>query len=203
MQRERRRDPYPWTWEPWVAGAFCVCLVVVIGIQAGRGVANLLAGAGWTWPATDTVGGFSSPLGTAFWGSPSGVVTGHADAGLSAPPPPDVAGPGLLWSSIAVTEVALLAAVVWAIVYVYHRWGPGRTRGMASACEAEEAMGVTRLRRVAPVVRPDQYGKHAPDPTPVHRDAGDSAANPGPPLGCGLSPWLLDRRTPRDKETTR
>lgn len=207
MQRERRRDPYPWTWEPWVAGAFCVGLMSVIGIQVARGVANLLAGAGWTWPATDAApGGFSSPLGTAFWTSLPGIVTGHADAGLPTPVPADIAGPGLLWSSITLTEMALLASVVWGIVYVYHRWGPGRMRGMASASEAEKGLGITRLRKVAPVVRPDVYGKHAPDPAPVQRvagEAGDATAQPGSPLGRGLNPWLLERRAPKEKETSR
>ena len=50
MQRERRRDPYPWTWEIPVAVILATLFVIVIGIQLGRSVANLLAGAGWTWP---------------------------------------------------------------------------------------------------------------------------------------------------------
>ena len=44
MQRERRRDPYPWTWEIPVAVALVALFVIVIGIQLGRSVANLLAG---------------------------------------------------------------------------------------------------------------------------------------------------------------
>lgn len=205
MQRERRRDPFPWTWEPWALVGIAVLLAMVVGIQVGRGLANLVAGAGWTWPATDAGSGFSSPLGTAFWSSLPAVVTGDAGAGLAAPVP-DVAGAGLLWTSIAVTELAVLAAVGWAIAYGYQRWGPGRMRGMASPAEAEKTLGVTRLRKVAPIVRPDLYGKHAPEPAPVHRDAGasrDQAEHPGSPLGRGLSPWFLDRRTPKEKEQAR
>lgn len=196
MQRERRRDPYPWTWEPPAAALIGLLLLLVVGIQLGRGPANLLAGAGWTWPDTNAGGGFSSPLGTAFWSSLPGVVTGHADAGLAAPAPTDVAGPQLLWTSVAVTELALLAAAGWAIAYVYLRWGPGRMRGMATPAEAEKLLGVTRLRKVAPIVRPDLYGKHAPSPAPVQRAAGvDDATNVE--LGGGLSPWLLHSRTSR------
>lgn len=66
MQRERRRDPYPWTWEIPMGLVVAGLLLVVLGIQLARGFANMLAGAGWTWPASDT-GQFASPLGSAFW----------------------------------------------------------------------------------------------------------------------------------------
>jgi len=202
MQRERRRDPYPWTWEPAAAAAIGALLVLSVGIQLGRGVANLLAGAGWSWPETDAGGGASSPLGTsplgtAFWFSLPGVVTGHADAGLPHPVPGDLAGPRLLWTSIALTELTLLAAAGWAIGYIYLRWGPGRMRGMATAAEAEKLLGVTRLRKVAPLVRPDIYGRHAPRPAPLHRNAG-GPEEPAVEIGRGLSPWLLERRTTKE-----
>ena len=86
MQRERRRDPYPWTWEIPVAVALATLFVIVIGIQLGRSVANLLAGAGWTWPDANA-GAFPSPIGTAVWTSLPGVLGGHADAGLPTPTP--------------------------------------------------------------------------------------------------------------------
>ena len=67
MQRERRRDPYPWTWEIPLAIGIGVLLLVTAGIQLGRSLANLVAGAGWTWPASDTGQrhrcAFPSPLG--------------------------------------------------------------------------------------------------------------------------------------------
>ena len=47
-------------------------------------------------------------------------------------------------------------------------------RGMATAAEAEKLLGVTRLRKVADIVRPDLYGKHAAAPAPVQRTAGDA-----------------------------
>ena len=84
-------------------------------------------------------------------------------------------------------------------MWAYQRWGPGRMRGMATAAEAEKLLGVTRLRKVAGILRPDLYGKHAAaTPAPVQRTAGDLTEQPGPHLG--LSPWLLHgRRTKEDR----
>ena len=39
------------------------------------------------------------------------------------------------------------------------QWGPARVRGMASRAEADALLGLQRLRKVAPVVRPDLHGK--------------------------------------------
>lgn len=200
MQRERRRDPYPWTWEVPLAVTLAALFVIVIGVQLGRSVANLVAGAGWTWPDANA-GAFPSPIGTAFWTSLPGVLGGHADAGLPTRAPDDLAGRGLVWGTLALTELALLVAAIWLGVWGYQRWGPGRMRGMATATEAEKLLGVTRLRKVAGIVRPDLYGKHAPGATaPVQCTAGDLTEQPGPQLGHGLSPWLLDgRRTKEDR----
>jgi len=198
MQRERRRDPYPWTWEIPVAVMMATLFVIVIGIQLGRTVANLLAGAGWTWPDANA-GAFPSPIGTAFWSSLPGVLAGHSDTGLPRPTPTGLAGPRLMWTSLALTELTLLTATIWVGVHAYQRWGPGRMRGMATPAEAQKILGATRLRKVAGIVRPDLYGKHATAPEPVHRTAGDTTEQPGPSLGGGLSPWLLDRRFAKSK----
>jgi hypothetical protein len=172
MQRERRRDPYPWTWEPAALAAALVGLGFVLAAQVGRSAANLLAGAGWTWPDTHTVGAGTgtttgtglavpSPLGAAFWRSLPAVLGGDAGAGLPAPVPADLAGPGLVRLSVTVTEVAILAALASLTIAVYLRWGPGRLRGMATPAEAERLLGLTRIRKVAAVVRPDLYGGQA------------------------------------------
>ena len=198
MQRERRRDPYPWTWEIPVAVALATLFVIVIGVQLGRSVANMLAGAGWTWPAADggaNAGAFPSPLGTAFWTSLLGVLGGHADAGLPIPTPDGLAGRGLVWVSLTMTEVALPTATIWVGVWAYQRWGPGRMRGMATAAEAEKILGVTRLRKVASIVRPDLHGKHAAaTAAPVQCTAGGHTEQTRPQLGHGLSRWLLNGR---------
>jgi hypothetical protein len=196
MQRERRRDPYPWTWEIPVGVTLAIVWVFVIGVQLGRSGANLLADAGWTWPAQDsaTNTAFSSPMGSAFWTSLPGVLAGHSDAGLMRPTPRGLAGPGLVWASVALTEVALLGAIVRAVVSVYRRWGPGRMRGMATAAEAERLLGVTRLRTVAGILRPDLYGKQIAAPKPVHRTAGDPAESRGQAFGGRLGRWFPPRR---------
>jgi hypothetical protein len=199
MQRERRRDPYPWTWEIPLLLILIALFVLIIGIQLGRSVANLLAGTGWTWPDPNA-GAFPSPIGTAFWTSLPGVLGGHADAGLAAPVPSDLASAPMVWTSVLLTEATVLAATVWIGVYFYQRSGPGRMRGMATSAEAEKLLGVTRLRKVAGIVRPDLYGKHAKPAPAVRRGAGPEPDATNVELGRGLSPWLLRGRT-IDKET--
>lgn len=201
MQHERRRDPYPWSWEIPAAIGLTVAMVVLLGIQAGRSVANLVAGAGWTWPATDT-GLVSSPFGTAFWSSLPGVLAGNSQAGLPEPAPIGLAGPALLWTCLGLTEVLCLALAVWTGFRLYLRWGPGRMRGMASAAEAENLLGVTRLRKVSALVRPDLHGKHGEQTAEVQRfvarhDVGELQSSQ---IGRGLSsPWL--RRSGRGERS--
>lgn len=212
MQRERRHDPYPWTWEPAALVGLLVVLGLVLGVQLGRSLANLIAGAGWTWPAAASGASSGpdvpSPVGAAFWRSLLGVLSGDAGAGLAEPAPHGLAGPGLVWTSVAATEAAILSVLVWAGVQAYLRWGPGRLRGMAKRAEAEAILGVTRVRKVAGIVRPDLYGKHASSTAhlspSVHRRAGDPAWTPPAQsastvgadleLGRGLSPAFLPRR---------
>lgn len=50
MQGERRRNPYPLTWEIPLAVLVAAVLLAVLGVHAGRAVANLVAGAGLTLP---------------------------------------------------------------------------------------------------------------------------------------------------------
>lgn len=240
MQRDRRRDPYPWTWEIPVGVTAAAALTAVIGVQVARGLANLIAGAGWTWPAADTSGavgtgpGPSSPLGSAFWSSLPGVIGGDAAAGLA----PDgqgevvdgVASSGLLWGTIAVVELVSLGALTWIGIVAYLKWGPGRMRGMATPAEAEALLGVTRLRKVSALVRPDLYGRHtaensqasSPTSRPGSTLNGDSdrggrggdtmtlpvvdptAEPPAGRLGAGSSPWLrTGRRRPERGDQTR
>lgn len=192
-----------------LAGGFAM----VMGLQLGRSVANLVAGAGWTWPDPDA-GQFTSPIGTAFWTSLPGVVTGDSSAGLAPQEASNshLAGPSLTWGCLIVTELLVVVALGWLAIFILQRWGPGRMRGMATSAEAERMLGVTRLRKVAGIVRPDLHGKHA-NPTPttsreqaagrVQRTPGDpfldAAEQPGPQLGRGLSPWLVAGRGTKEK----
>ena len=190
-----------------LAGGFAL----VIGLQLGRSVANLVAGAGWTWPDPDA-GQFDSPIGTAFWTSLPGVVTGDSSAGLPQQEASNgrLAGPGLTWGCLIATELLVVVALGWLAIFILQRWGPGRMRGMATSAEAERMLGVTRLRKVAGIVRPDLHGKHANPTTSVdastsrvQRTPGDpsldAAEQPGPQLGRGLSPWLVAGRGTKEK----
>jgi len=145
MQRSRRTNPYPFTWEIPVALSVAALLLLLLGAQAGRSVANMLAGNGWH--LVDRAQLFSS-LG--------GIFAGNADAGLTGVQHP--AGPGLLWSCIGVLELVVLVACMVALKWGMDRWGPGRLQGMATRSEAEALLGTTRLRKHAKVIRPDLYG---------------------------------------------
>ena len=163
----------------------------------GRSAANLLAGGGWTWPATTAEGRTGlpvpSPLGSAFWGSLPQVLAGDAGAGLT--PRPDVlAGPGLLWGCVAATELAALTLIAWAAIRAYLRWGPGRLRGMATRAEAEQLLGLTRIRKVAAIVRPDLHGHpHLPVTPPPRTDTVDAVERKAlpelPPPHRGTAGW--------------
>ena len=146
MQRSRRHDPYPFTWEIPAAIIAGVLLVLVLGIHIGRAVANLLAGAGWGWPDREEL----------FRSLPT-ILAGDGAAGL-----PRAfhggAGQSALWTSISVCELLLLILLGWVFKLGLDRWGPHRVQGMATRAQAEQMLGRTRLRKASAVVRPDLYG---------------------------------------------
>ncbi|NMR21614.1 hypothetical protein [Cellulomonas fimi] len=145
MQRTRRTTPYPFTWEIPVGIVFAVLLALVLGLQAGRSLANLVVGNGWVF--VDRLALFTTL---------APIVSGQAGAGLPAVGHP--ATPGLLWACVGVVELLVVLVMTWAVKSGLDRWGPARLRGMATATEAEALLGRTRLRRHAKVIRPDLYG---------------------------------------------
>jgi hypothetical protein len=159
MQADRRRDPHPWTWEGPAAATVALLLLLVVAIQVGRSLANALAGAGWTWPMADEGAASASPIGTAFWTSVPGIVAGDASAGLAGSSAAPVADRWVLAVCVAACETAVLVMAAAVIVHAWRTWGPHRLRGMASRAEAEALLGVSRLRTVAPLVRPDLHGR--------------------------------------------
>ena len=152
MQRSRRHDPYPFTWEIPAAIIAGVLLVLVLGIHIGRAAANLLAGAGWSWPNREEL----------FRSLPA-ILGGDGGAGLPRAFHGD-AGQSALWTSISVCELLLLILLAWAFKIGLDRWGPHRVQGMATRAQAEQMLGRTRLRKASAVVRPDLYGKHRSRP---------------------------------------
>ena len=145
MQRSRRTTPYPFTWEIPVGIVSAVLLALVVGAQAGRSLANLVAGNGWDFVDRSGLFTMLGPL-----------LTGQAHAGL-----PGVARPAsaaLQWTCIGLVELLVVGAIGWAVNFGLDRWGPSRLRGMATAAEAEALLGRSRLRRHAKVIRPDLFG---------------------------------------------
>ncbi|NMM16641.1 MAG: hypothetical protein HHJ14_05720 [Cellulomonas sp.] len=128
-----------------MATLLAVLLALVLGLQAGRSLANLVAGDGWVFVDRMELLTTLGPL-----------LSGQADAGL-----PVVIRPAsveLLWTCIGIVELLVIVVSGWAVKFGLDRWGPARLRGMATAAEAEAVLGRTRLRRHAKVIRPDLYG---------------------------------------------
>jgi hypothetical protein len=147
-QQSRRRDPYPWTWEIPLGIVLVILMALVCGVHLGRGIANVWAGAGWAFPTR-----------VELFRSLPAVLAGDAAAGLDGLNGA-VASPSAVRTWVVATEVMLLAVSLLLLKLVVDRLGPGRLRGMASRGEAERLLGVTRLRKVRSVVRPDLYGKN-------------------------------------------
>ena len=145
MQRSRRRNPYPTTWEVPIAVAVGLSLALAVGVQVGRALANLITGNGWVFVDRAS---FVTTL--------PGVLAGSASAGLSELDAP--ASPRLLWLCIVLVEVGVLVASAVGLKVGLERWGPSWIRGTATREEADALLGTARLRRHAPLIRPDLYG---------------------------------------------
>ena len=144
MQQSRRTTPYPFTWELPLGAVIAVLVVLVLVAQAARTLANGLTTGHWQ----------ATPREELFTSLPA-VLGGDSTAGLTGAA--DGASPAVLWTVTALAEVAALLAVAWAIRWTVHRWGPGRIHGMATAAEAEQLLGRSRLRKSAPIIRPDLH----------------------------------------------
>lgn len=145
MQRSRRSNPYPLTWEVPTAVVVGLALLLVLGLQAARSVANLVAGNGWVFVGRVDL-----------FATLGGLLGGDAASGLPGLPQP--AGPGLLWTCVVVVEAVILVAVVSAVKWGLDRWGPGKWHGMATPNDVETLLGRSRLRKHAKVIRPDLHG---------------------------------------------
>ena len=137
MQRSRRTNPYPHTWEIPVVGVIAVLLLLLLGVQASRSVANLLAGNGWVFVPRE---GLFTSLG--------GIVGGDAASGLTGVRDP--ASTGLMWWCIAFLELVVLVGCLCVGKWSLDRWGPGRLQGMAT--DPRHVLGRGVSRRVRPPV---------------------------------------------------
>lgn len=144
MQQSRRTTPYPYTWEIPLAVVLAIGLVLVLAGHAARTLANVFAGVGWDF----------TPQAALFTALP-GILGGDARAGLD---PGAAAAPALLYTCLVVVEVVTVMLIVRVVIAGMRQWGPARVRGMATRAEADTLLGLQRLRKVAPVVRPDLHG---------------------------------------------
>lgn len=147
MQRARRQDPYPITWEVPAGILLAVIVLAVLGLHAGRALANLIAGGWWGFPDREHL----------FVSVPA-LVRGDAAAGLTGVEG-SLASVSLLWTCVVVVEGLLLVGSLAGLKFGLSRWGPRRVQGLATRAEADKLLGRARLRRHARIVRPDLYGR--------------------------------------------
>lgn len=144
LQLDRRRNPYPFTWEIPVGAALLTLLLLGLGVHAGRSLALWQAGAGWLWPTGRTLV-TSLPA----------VLQGKPLAGLhDVPATPTTPA---LYGWILAVELVILACLALTTLWALKRWGPQRLRGMTTAAEAEATLGLRRLRKHRHIIRPDLY----------------------------------------------
>ena len=149
MQQSRRTNPYPFTWEIPLTVALAASLLLVLGVQAGRALANMFVGAGITWPSRAQL----------FTSLPA-VIGGDAAAGLAPPPWGAVASHTATQVWVALVETITALLMLWAGWAGWVRWGPTRIHGMATRAEVQDLLGARRLRRSAAIIRPDLHGKN-------------------------------------------
>ena len=153
----RRRDPQPMSRGGELALVMAAGAMLALALAAllGLGLASAVWGTGWVWPhGSDTIG---AVLG--------GIMGGHPGAGLPTALQAHVAGRAVVYSAVAGTELLMLTVTGTAgvLFWRYHRPGDAR-RGMATRAEAEQVLGLSRLRSSKAIIRPDLHRPHgSPD----------------------------------------
>ena len=151
---QRRRDPQSMGQGGEVAVAVIGGALLGLGLAAlaGLGVASALFGGGWVWPhGTDTIGHVIG-----------GLFAGHPGRGLDPRQARLVPGPLPVYLCVAACELAVLIASILGGVLIARYRRPGDARGgMATRSEAEQVLGMSRLRGARDIIRPDLYGAAA------------------------------------------
>lgn len=137
----------PTTWEiPAAAG--CAWLVsAALLLPGGRGAAALVFGGGWVWPVGPD----------ALVASIGGLATGDVGAGLDAGGVALLPGTVAVYAAIAAGMLLLAAATACAAVFWRRNLGAGSQTGMADRSEVQAVLGLSRLRTVRPLIRPDLH----------------------------------------------
>ena len=150
----QRRDPQPMSRGGELALVMAAAALLLLALAAllGLGLASAVWGSGWVWPrGSDTIG---AVLG--------GIMGGHPGDGLPSPLQAHVPGRAVVYSAVAGTELLMLTVTGTAgvLFWRYHRPGDAR-RGMATRAEAEQVLGLSRLRSTKAIIRPDLHRPHA------------------------------------------
>lgn len=135
MQRARRHNPYPLTWEIPLGICCAILLTLAVGVHLGDAIAHLTAGQPWDWPRSRDL----------FATIPT-VLTAKTEPAAVDP---------RMW--IVTVELMLIGSLGWAGYSTWQRWGPSRLKGMASREQTEQVLGVRRLRKVSAIIRPDLH----------------------------------------------
>ncbi|UOY00006.1 type IV secretory system conjugative DNA transfer family protein [Blastococcus sp. PRF04-17] len=171
-------DVGPAGWELPAAAVLVWLTAAALLLPVGRAVAALLTGGGWVW---------SGRSGTLV-DSVGGLATGDPAAGLTATQVAALPSPAAVYTGVTAVLILFLAgsaAAAWAA----HRWLITRT-GMATRGQITEVLGVARLRKAAPLIRPDRQPGSCATSTDV-----------GWRLGAGVVPAAGELWVPYDRAT--
>lgn len=137
----------PTTWEIPAAAGLMWLVSAALLLPGGRGAVALVFGGGWVWPVGSE----------ALVASIGGLVTGDVGAGLDAGSVALLPGPVAVYAAIGAGMLLLAAATVCAAMLWRRNFGAGSRTGMADRSEVEAVLGLSRLRTVRPIIRPDLH----------------------------------------------
>ncbi|SFE95727.1 type IV secretory system conjugative DNA transfer family protein [Blastococcus tunisiensis] len=184
-----RADVGPWSWEIPAAVAMVWLMGAALLLPAARGTAAAVFGGGWVWPAGS--GALLASIG--------GLLSGDTAAGLDAVQVLLLPGAAVVYGVIGAVLMIFIAATGGAWL-VCKRLGVGAGTGMATRSEAQTVLGLSRLRGVAALIRPDLHT----DPVrwrSRRRGAGFAPAAVGWRLGRSATPQGVELWVPYDRTT--
>lgn len=144
--QSRRTDVFPTTWEIPVGIGLVWLFAAVLAFPAGQGVAFLVRGNGFVWPGPK--------LGESLLGLLGGDPARGLSTALRAAVPPT----GMIYSAVAIIEVALATAAIVGFTWWCRTVGPLAQIGMAAKHEVAAVLGRDQLMRRRMTIRPDLVG---------------------------------------------
>ncbi len=136
--QHQRSDVLPLTWEVPATVLLAWLMTSVLALPFGQAAAYVVTGRSFVWP-TDLVA------------SLSGLLGGTPGLGVDVAPPTS----GLVYASVAVTELAAAILGVAGLVWWWRTAGPGAQYGVANRTEVRHVLGHGALSKRASTIRPD------------------------------------------------